>query len=111
MVKSEKPVNNVAKSDKPINNVAKSETPVNNVAKSSEKLVQKPQEKTHEKPKPVEEVIPKSVAKQNQTIAPVSVVENPSPSTKNSRKKRNELVTALQQIGELINTLKGDLIK
>lgn len=92
----EKATNPSKSSEKPV--VKPQEKPV---VKPQEKPVVKPQEKPQDKPKPVEEVVVKHVTKQVQSAPPVTVAENASPSTKNSRKKRSELAT-LQQMSEYI---------
>lgn len=83
--------------EKPVITSKQVEKPVT-TSKQVEKPSAKPQEKPQVQQKPVEEVVAKMSSKQVQNAAPLTASDN-SPSTKSSRKKRNELTT-LQQMSE-----------
>lgn len=83
--------------EKPVTTSKQVEKPVA-TSKHVEKPSAKPQEKPQVQQKPVEEVVAKISSKQVQNAAPSTASDN-SPSTKSSRKKRNELTT-LQQMSE-----------
>lgn len=83
--------------EKPVTESKQIEKPVI-TSKQVEKPSAKPQEKPQVQQKPVEEVVAKMSSKQVQNAAPPTASDN-SPSTKSSRKKRNELTT-LQQMSE-----------
>lgn len=93
----EKPVTESKQIEKPVITSKQVEKPVT-TSKQVEKPSAKPQEKPQVQQKPVEEVVAKISSKQVQNAAPPTASDN-SPSTKSSRKKRNELTT-LQQMSE-----------